>query len=76
MNEYGFCAAFDGEKVVFGAQRPGYSSKNVGEDEVKEWIDFMKDNGIRRVVCLLPQEQLEYYTSPLLDVYEKEFSMP
>jgi len=38
MNEYGFCAAFDGEKVVFGAQRPGYLLKNVEEDEVREWI--------------------------------------
>lgn len=73
MNEYGFCAAFDGEKVVFGAQRPGYPLKNVGEDKVREWINFMKSNGIRRVVCLLSQEQLEYYSSPLLDVYEEEF---
>ncbi len=73
MNDYGFRAAFDGENIVFGAQRPGYPLKNVGEDEAREWIDFMKGNGIRRVVCLLPQEQLEYYASPLLDVYEKEF---
>ena len=73
MNEHGFCAAFEEEKIVFGAHRPGYPSKNVGEDEVREWINFIKDNGIKRVVCLLPRKQLEYYTSPLLDVYEKEF---
>jgi len=73
MNEFYFSAAFEEEKMVFGAQRPAYSSKNVEEGEVRVWIDFMNGNGIRRVVCLLPQEQLEYYTSPPLDVYEKEF---
>lgn len=73
MNDYGFCAAFEKEKIVFGAQRLGYPLKNVEEDLVREWIDFMKNNGIRCVVCLLPQEQLEYYTSPLLDIYEEEF---
>lgn len=73
MNDYGFCAAFEEGEIVFGAQRPGYSSKNVGEGVVREWIAFMKNNGIRRIVCLLPQEQLEYYTSPILDVYKEDF---
>ncbi|MHA1506726.1 MAG: protein-tyrosine phosphatase family protein [Candidatus Asgardarchaeia archaeon] len=73
MSRYGFSAAFKGENIVFGAQRPGYPLKKVEEEDVRTWIDFMKRNGIRRVVCLLPQEQLEYYTLPLLEVYEKEF---
>ncbi len=73
MNEFGFCAAFEEEKIVFGAQRAGYPLRNVEEYEIREWTDFMKNNGIKRIVCLLPQEQLEYYTSPLLDIYEEEF---
>jgi len=73
MDKFGFCTAFEDEKIVFGVQRPECPSENVGEDEVREWINFIKDKGIRRVVCLLPQKQLEYYTPPLLDVYEKEF---
>ncbi len=70
---YGFYAASEDERIVYGAQRPGYPFRNVGEDKIREWIGFMKDKGIKRVVCLLPQEQLEYYTVPLLEIYKREF---
>ena len=73
MKRYKFCGAFEGEDIVFGAERPGYPSKDVDEHEVMEWIDYMKRNGIKRVVCLLPDEQLEYYNVPLLEIYEREF---
>ena len=73
MSEYDFCAAYEDEKIVYGARRPGYPFRNVGEYEVRDWIDFMKSKGIKRVVCLLPQEQLEYYTIPLLEFYKRKF---
>jgi len=73
MSEYGFYAASEDEKIVHGAQRPGYPFRNVGEDEIREWVDFMKSKGIKRVVCLLPQEQLEYYMNSLLEFYKIEF---
>ncbi|MHA1608070.1 MAG: hypothetical protein ACTSWP_11165 [Candidatus Freyarchaeota archaeon] len=73
MDKHGFTPAFEGEKIVFGAQRPGYPSRTVNDSKVKEWIRFMKSRGIKRVVCLLPPEQLEYYLSPLLNVYRREF---
>ncbi|AIG97417.1 putative protein-tyrosine phosphatase [Archaeoglobus fulgidus DSM 8774] len=73
MHDFGFCGAFEQETTVFGAQRPGYPLEDVDENTVREWVDFMKENGIKRVVCLLPQEQLDYYTEPLLYIYEEEF---
>jgi protein-tyrosine phosphatase len=74
MSDFGFCGASEQETTVFGAQRPGYHLlEDVDENTVRECVDFMKVNGIKRVVCLLPQEQLDYYTEPLLYIYEEEF---
>ena len=68
-----FSAARAGEQTVFGAQRPGYPSTGVAAAKVDEWIAFMVANGIRRVVCLLPEEQLAYYAVPLLGKYTEVF---
>ncbi|MDZ8183795.1 MAG: dual specificity protein phosphatase family protein [Nostoc sp. ChiSLP02] len=64
---YKFAPASENEEVVFGAARPGYSNKRV-----EEWIEFMKRQGIKRVCCLLPDEQLASY-SDLLGTYKQEF---
>jgi len=72
MNDYNFAPASNDEKIVFGAQRPGYNSKSVSLSNVQEWISFMKEQRIKRVCCLLPQNQLEYYEMDLLDIYWKE----
>ena len=72
----GFGPASRSEAVVFGAQRPGYPGTSVGRSEVDEWIRFMQDQGIKRVVCLLPQGQLRYYSSlpgGLLGLYKEAF---
>ncbi len=45
---YKFAAASTNEPIVFGSSRPGYV-----EAQVKEWIDFMQQQGIERVCCLL-----------------------
>lgn len=68
-NPFGFGPARAGEEIFFGAQRPGYSSKSVTLEVVRKWITFMQTNGIRRVCCLLPREQLAYYAGDLLDEY-------
>jgi protein-tyrosine phosphatase len=60
------------ETSVYGAQRPGYPAENVELTAVEEWVSFMRSRKIKRVVCLLPEEQLEYYrdaTPGLLNVY-------
>lgn len=64
---YKFAAAWENEQIVFGSARPGYSGKNV-----KQWIEFMQNQGIKRVCCLLSQTQLNQYTD-LLDVYREAF---
>ncbi len=61
------------ESIVFGAERPGYPSSSVEEGVVQNWILFMKDQDIRRVCCLLSQEQLDYHDKDLLTIYRQEF---
>jgi protein-tyrosine phosphatase len=64
---YKFAPAWQNEQIVFGAARPGYTNK-----EVRDWIQFMKCQNIKRVCCLLPNQQLAYYSN-LLDSYKQEF---
>ncbi|MBC1220073.1 dual specificity protein phosphatase family protein [Nostoc sp. UCD121] len=64
---YKFAPAWENEQIVFGAARPGYTDK-----EVQNWIQFMKSQNIKRVCCLLPNQQLAYYSN-LLDSYKQEF---
>ena len=62
-----FAAASENELIVFGAARPGYR-----DAEVDRWIEFMQENKIDRVCCLLPQTQLIRY-GDLLGTYRKIF---
>lgn len=74
MTRFELGQASESEKIVFGAQRPGYPSKqHVAFTEVQEWIAFMKEQGIKRICCLLPEKQFSYYDEDLLDLYRKEF---
>jgi protein-tyrosine phosphatase len=66
---YKFAAASENELIVFGSARPGYSNK-----QVNEWIEFMQNQGIQRVCCLLPKTQLTRY-SDLLGTYQKVFGI-
>lgn len=52
---------------MFGAARPGYRP-----EQVSEWVAFMRENGIKRVCCLLSTAQLDRY-SDLLSVYQRAF---
>ena len=71
--KFKFASATPSEPTVFGAQRPGYDYHSVGQEMIVEWTDFMQANGIRRVCCLLPEEQLAFYSTDLLDSYRKSF---
>ncbi len=73
---YGFAPASREERTVFGAQRPGYESldpRSVSAELVDGWIGFMRGRGIRRVCCLLEEQQLRYYRSSLLEMYRSAF---
>ena len=71
--KFKFASAAPSERTVFGAQRPGYDYHSVGQEMIVEWTDFMQASGIRRVCCLLPEEQLAYYRTDLLASYRKSF---
>ena len=64
---YKFAPAWEQETIVFGASRPGYT-----DNQVYDWIEFMKFQNIRRVCCLLSEKQLANYAH-LLDTYWQEF---
>ncbi|MEH1942088.1 MAG: dual specificity protein phosphatase family protein [Nostoc sp.] len=64
---YKFAPAWENEQIVFGAARPGYTN-----NKVQDWIKFMKCQDIKRVCCLLPEQQLASY-SDLLGTYKQEF---
>jgi hypothetical protein len=66
---YKFAAASEKESIVFGSARPGYTHK-----QVKEWIEFMQNQGIQRICCLLPEAQLTRYWD-LLGTYRKTFGL-
>ena len=71
--KYNFGPANEGEQIVFGSERPGFDFHSVGAGEVSRWISFMRQNGIKRVCCLLPREQLDFYDVDLLEEYRHEF---
>ncbi len=71
--EHNFGPACPGERIVFGAERPGFDSLSVGIEEIRQWISFMRQNGIERVCSLLPQDQLEFFNVDLLQEYRSVF---
>ena len=73
MNDFRFKSASRDEDIVYGSERPGYPKESVGHDLVMDWIQFMKDRGIKRVCCLLTKAQLNYYDEDLLRIYRQEF---
>ncbi len=73
MTRFGFAPASPEETVIYGAQRPGYSSQNVDASRVSDWISFVHKSGVRRICCLLPDNQLAYYRVDLLKTYREAF---
>lgn len=73
-NGFGFAPACSEERYVFGSERPGYSPGRVSFPAVQDWLSFIKENGIKRICCLLQERELQdYYEDDLLEVYRKEF---
>lgn len=68
MRLHNFAAAAAQEVMVFGAARPGYS-----RSAMQAWIEFMQGQDIRRLCCLLSQEELTPYAVPLLHFYNRTF---
>jgi hypothetical protein len=76
--KYHFSPASSYDELIFGAQRPGYPNWPVKPSEVAAWIGFMRQREISRIVCLLPEEQLRYYSQlskGLLGSYHNTFGL-
>jgi protein-tyrosine phosphatase len=68
MTPRNFAPASMRDTIVYGADRPGYDL-----EQVNEWIEFMVERDIRRVVCLLADERLAKYDD-LLGAYATRFA--
>jgi protein-tyrosine phosphatase len=68
----GFTAASEREQFIFGARRPGFPFHRVSSALLQQWIVFMQAQGITRVLCLLPPQQLAAYDD-LLGAYRQIF---
>jgi protein-tyrosine phosphatase len=66
---YKFGSASTDELIIFGSARPGYTNA-----QVKKWINFMQQQGIKRVCCLLAKSQMDLY-SDLLSIYQDFFGV-
>lgn len=76
LSPHRFYPASPQESIVFGAQRPGYPGTGLGENPVQDWIAFMQSQGIRRVLCLLPPDELaRYYQRDLLEAFRQAFGV-
>lgn len=59
VDAHRFAPAAPDEEFVYGASCPGWHSTAERSDAVKEWISFVQDRGIERVLCLLSGTQLD-----------------
>lgn len=65
-----FASAAPDEEYVYGACAPGWD-RSAGAT-VEEWISLMQSRGIKRVLCLLSEEQLDRFDD-LLGQYRQAF---
>ena len=65
---YKFAPANQQETIVYGSAKPKYTQKGVAR-----WINFMQEQDIKRICCLLEKERLNRYQTDLLENYYKNF---
>mmetsp|Transcript_13752 Transcript_13752/g.20763 ORF Transcript_13752/g.20763 Transcript_13752/m.20763 type:complete len:205 (-) Transcript_13752:191-805(-) len=75
---FNFGPATEGDSILFGSCRPGYGDNEVDgaikEEEVEGWISHMHDNGIKRVLSLLGDDEVKWYGFDLEQRMRDEFS--
>lgn len=69
---YNFGPAALDETYVYGSARPGYGLESVPQALVLQWCQYMKEQQINNICCLLSPSQLHYYHD-LLGVYRSIF---
>lgn len=71
---HNFGTASSRDTTLFTCERPGGDpeSGSIPASAVKDWADFMRQQGIDQVLVLLDDNELECYEEPgLLELYEK-----
>jgi hypothetical protein len=63
---HNFGPATQRDNLVYGSFRPGFSETTesagaVKDEDVAVWAKFMSDQGVKRVVCLLNDDELQFY---------------
>ncbi|CEM14043.1 unnamed protein product [Vitrella brassicaformis CCMP3155] len=58
------------DSLVYGTERPGYSPDNekpgaVATELVDEWAAHMKEHGVKRILSLLGDDEVEWYAEPI-----------
>lgn len=59
VDAHRFAPAAPEEEHVYGSCCPGWHSTAEHGDAVEEWVEYMKDNDVDRVCCLLSGDQLD-----------------
>ena len=62
------------DAILHTCERPGADDRNntpggTPQEEVDEWLRFMKEKNVRRVLTLLEPNELAFYRTPLKDLY-------
>lgn len=71
---FNFAPASPLDDVVHGSCRPGVGRvQSIPTESVEQWVNFMKQQQISRVLVLLHADQLAYYKEDLLAHYRREF---
>ncbi len=70
-DNYGFSAASPAEKIVFGAARPAYGSPAISGTDAEDWLVYMQARGVKRICCLLADEQIAAYGLDLPGFYRE-----
>lgn len=71
---FNFAPASPLDDIVHGSCRPGVGRvQSVPPESVEQWVSFMKQQQVSRVLVLLHADQLAYYREDLLAHYRREF---
>lgn len=74
---YNFGPASSRDSIVYSAERPGNDpdskTTRVNNEQVMDWINFMKNQGVTNVIVLLDDNEFDIYDYPgLLDIYKQQ----
>ena len=63
---HNFGPATPRDNLVYGSFRPGFSENTESAGAVKDedaaaWAKYMSDQGVKRIVCLLNDDELQFY---------------